>query len=182
MSEIPEITEILFETPNESTEILFEKPNEITSLVQEIELNKTYTHVLSNYGFDCLSPQIIEQIFKDGRAFSHFIEPWLAEKYPLNHITGCKKYDHTSKSDESILYDQKTFTARGCNIKPSNMIGEGRKFDEEIFKEKASKLIYIIVSNINFPEKKVKFVRGTELLLKYPGGKIPSKHFEEFFN
>jgi hypothetical protein len=138
--------------------------------------------VLSNCGFDCLSPEILQQIFKDGRAFSHFIEPWLAEKYPLNHVTGCKKYDHTSKSDESILYDQKTFTARGCNIKPSNMIGEGRKFNAEIFKEKASKLIYIVVSNINFPEIKVKFVRGTELLLKYPGGKIPLKHFEEFFN
>jgi hypothetical protein len=62
------------------------------------------------------------------------------------------------------------------------MIGEGRKFNAEIFKEKASKLIYIVVSNINFPEIKVKFVRGTELLLKYPGGKIPLKHFEEFFN
>jgi hypothetical protein len=167
---------------SEITEILTEQSNENSLPIQEIELNKTYTHVLSNCGFDCLSEEIIQQIFKDGRAFSHFIEPWLAEKYPLNHVTGCKKYDHTSKSDESILYDQKTFTARGCNIKPSNMIGEGRKFDEEIFKEKASKLIYIIVSNINFPEIKVKFVKGTELLVKYPAGKIPSKHFEEFFN
>ena len=167
---------------SEVTEITSEQSNDKLVPIQEIELNKTYTHVLSNCGFDCLSPQILQQIFKDGRAFSHFIEPWLAENYPLNHVTGCKKYDHTSKSDESILYDQKTFTARGCNIKPSNMIGEGRKFDEEIFKEKASKLIYIIVSNINFPEIKVKFVRGTELLVKYPAGKIPSKHFEEFFN
>lgn len=150
--------------------------------MEEIKLNTTYTHVISNCGFDCLSPEILQLIFKDGRAFSHFIEPWLAEKYPLNHITGCKKYDHTSKTDENILYDQKTFTARGCNIKPSNMIGEGRKFDETIFKEKASKLIYIIVSNINFPEIKIKFVRGSELLLKYPTGKIPLKDFNEFFN
>jgi hypothetical protein len=149
---------------------------------QEIELNITHTHIISNCGFDCLTQETLQQIFKDGRAFSHFIEPWLAEKYPLNHVTGCKKYDHTSKTDETILYDQKTFTARGCNIKPSNMIGEGRKFDETIFKEKASKLIYIIVSNINFPEIKVKFVRGSELLLKYPAGKIPLKDFNEFFN
>lgn len=163
-------------------EVLIKQNNESDSLIEEIELNRTYTHLISNCGFDCLTPETLQQIFKDGRAFSHFIEPWLAEKYPLNHVTGCKKYDHTSKTDESILYDQKTFTARGCNIKPSNMIGEGRKFDETIFKEKASKLIYIIVSNINFPEIKVKFVRGSELLLKYPAGKIPLKDFNEFFN
>ena len=163
-------------------EVLSNQNNESVSINEEIELNKTYTHVISNCVFDCLPPEILQQIFKDGRPFSHFIEPWLAEKYPLNHITGCKKYDHTSKTDEHILYDQKTFTSRGCNIKPSNMIGEGRKFDEKIFKEKASKLIYIIVSNINFPEIKVKFVRGSELILKYPTGKIPLKDFNEFFN
>ena len=65
---------------------------------------------------------------------------------------------------------------------PSNMIGEGRKFDKEIFEEKAKKLIYIIVSNINFPEIKIKFVRGIDLIVDYPDGKIPSKDFVKFFN
>ena len=122
-------------------------------------------------------------IFKDGRAFSHFIEPWLAVNYPfLKHVTGCKKYDHTNVHDENIKYDQKTFTKRGCNFMPSNMIGEGRKFDDVIFKEKASKLIYIIISNIHFPQIKIKFVKGSDLIIEYPNGKIPLKDFVKFFN
>jgi hypothetical protein len=65
---------------------------------------------------------------------------------------------------------------------PSNMIGEGRKFDKEIFETKAQNLNYIIVSNVNFPEIKIKFVKGTDLLITYPNGTIPSKDFIKFFN
>ena len=62
------------------------------------------------------------------------------------------------------------------------MIGEGRKFDDVIFKEKASKLIYIIISNIHFPQIKIKFVKGSDLIIEYPNGKIPLKDFVKFFN
>jgi hypothetical protein len=62
------------------------------------------------------------------------------------------------------------------------MIGEGRKFDKEIFETKAQNLNYIIVSNVNFPEIKIKFVKGSELLIDYPNGVIPSKDFIKFFN
>ena len=41
------------------------------------KLLKTYTFQLTNIGFDSLSPVILESIFKDGRAFSHLIEPGL---------------------------------------------------------------------------------------------------------
>lgn len=41
----------------------------------------------------------------------------------------------------------------GCNFMPSRMIGTGRKFEKDEFEEKANKLIYCIVSNINFPHK-----------------------------
>jgi hypothetical protein len=146
-----------------------------------IELDKTYEHTITEYKFDNLPDSKMIEIFKDGRAFSHFIEPWLAEKYPLNHVTGCKKYDHIDKNDSSILYDQKTFTSRGCKYYPSNMIGEGRKFDKDIFEEKAKKLIYIIVSNIHFPKIKIKFVKGIELIKQYPKGEINLKEFDKFF-
>jgi hypothetical protein len=154
--------------------------NEITQPL--IQLNHVYTYRLQDIHFDCLPESMLTEIFKDGRAFSHFIEPWLAEKFPLNHITGCKKYDHTDKYDETIQYDQKTFTARGCKFLPSNMIGEGRHFDQVIFEEKAIKLTYIVVSNVNFPEIKIKFVKGSELAAAYPKGCIPSKDFDKFFN
>lgn len=62
------------------------------------------------------------------------------------------------------------------------MIGEGRTFNKEIFEEKAKKLIYIIVSNIHFPEIKIKFVKGSDLIVDYPSGIIPSKDFVKFFD
>lgn len=148
-----------------------------------IKYNTTFTHRLDNISFDNVPQSGIIDILKDGRPFSHFIEPWLAIHYPLTHIKGCKKYDHTDINDENVKYDQKTFTkAGGCKFMPSNMIGEGRKFNKEIFEEKAKNLIYIIVSNVDFPEIKIKFVKGIDLIVDYPSGIIPSKDFVKFFN
>jgi hypothetical protein len=150
---------------------------------EPIEYGKTYTHVIDGFGFGNLQSSTIIEIYKDGRPFSHFIEPWLAINYPsLVHVKGCKKYDHTDIADENIKYDQKTFTSGGCKFMPSNMIGEGRTFNKEIFEEKAKKLIYIIVSNCNFPEIKIKFVRGIDLIIDYPKGVIPLKDLDKFFN
>jgi hypothetical protein len=147
-----------------------------------IKYGITYTHIIEDYSFGNIPKSVIIETFKDGRAFSHFIEPWLAINYPLIHIKGCKKHDHVDINDENIKYDQKTFTKLGCKFMPSNMIGEGRTFNKEIFDEKAKKLIYIIVSNINFPEIKIKFIRGIDLIVDYPTGIIPLKHFKKFFN
>lgn len=147
-----------------------------------IQLNKTFVHHLADFSFGNLPKSTIIDTFKDGRAFAHFIEPWLAINYPLIHIKGCKNHDFIDVNDENIKYDQKTFTERGCNFTPSNMIGQGRVFDKNIFEEKAKNLIYIVVSNINFPEIKIKFVKGTDLIIEYPTGKIPLKDFNKFFN
>ena len=152
------------------------------SMEENIKCNTTFIHKIENFGFGNLEQSAIINIYKDGRPFSHFIEPWLAINYPLIHVTGCKKYDHTDINDENIKYDQKTFTARGCKFMPSNMIGEGRKFDKNFFEEKAKKLIYIIISNVEFPEIKIKFVKGIDLIVDYPDGKIPSKDLIKFFN
>jgi len=151
-------------------------------IIENIKYNTTFIHKIDILGFGNLEQSAIINIYKDGRPFSHFIEPWLAINYPLIHVTGCKKYDHIDINDENIKYDQKTFTARGCKFMPSNMIGEGRKFDKNIFEEKAKKLIYIIISNVEFPEIKIKFVKGIDLIVDYPNGKIPSKDLIKFFN
>ena len=143
----------------------------------------TYIHVIDNFSFGNIPQSTMIENYKDGRSFSHFIEPWLAENYAnLMHVKGCKEYDYTAIDNENIKYDQKTFTKYGCKFMPSNMIGEGRTFNKEIFEEKAKKLIYIIVSNINFPEIKVKFMRGIDLIVDYPTGTIPLKDFNKFFN
>ena len=147
-----------------------------------VELNKTFNHTIENYNFGNLSEEICKEIFKDGRVFSHFIEPWISNNYPLTHIKGCKPYDFVDNNDATILYDEKTFTKRECDFRPSNMKGQGRKFNKEEFIEKTNKLIFCIVSNVNFPEIKIKFVRGEDLLLKYPNGKIPSRDHVKFFD
>ena len=113
---------------------------------------KTYTHILKNLSFDKLSEKIVLDILKDGRPFSHFIEHWLEETYSLKHIKGCKEYDFIDINNSEIKYDEKTFTKGGCKFCPSSMLGTGRKFNKEIFQEKANNMIYIIVSNINLPK------------------------------
>ena len=61
------------------------------------------------------------------------------------------------------------------------MVGKGRKFDQEVFDEKSKKLLYIIISNVNLPEIKIKFIRGVDLVVDYPKGKIPFKDLDKFF-
>ena len=148
----------------------------------EPELNKTLTRTMSNVTFDTLPPENIRKIFKDGRILSHFMEHWLSQYFGLKYVTGCKDHDLVCPSNPDVKYDQKTFTQNGCKFMPSNMIGQGRHFDKAKFDEKSSRLIYIIVSNIDFPEIKIRFVRGSELARMYPTGSIPSSHHDKFFN
>lgn len=154
-------------------------------VISTIKFNTTFVHTIQNIEFGNLSIEKCIEIFKDGRPFSHFIEPWLEKNYPpLKHIKGCKDHDFIIdgiNGDENIQFDQKTFTTRGCNFAPSNMVGKGRKFDQEVFDEKSKKLLYIIISNVNFPEIKIKFIRGIDLVIDYPKGIIPRKHLDKFF-
>jgi len=150
--------------------------------VPSIELNKTFDHEITNYVFGDLSEELCAEIFKDGRPFSHFIEAYISKHYPLTHIKGCKKYDFTDNNYPEILYDEKTFTKGGCSFCPSNMLGQGRVFNQEIFEEKTKTLIFCIVSNIEFPKIKIRFVRGQKLMEEYPNGKISIKQFDSFFN
>ena len=147
-----------------------------------VELNKTYNHSIENYGFGNLPPEICGELFKDGRTFSHFMEKFIAHNYPLIHVPGCKPYDFTDIKHTEILYDEKTFTRNGANFCPSNMLGQGRTFDQERFLEHSKKLIFCIVSNVDFPNIKIKFVKGEDLIKDYPRGKIPLKDHVKFFD
>lgn len=147
-----------------------------------MEFNKTYDIIITNYSFHTLPSEVLIEIYKDGRVFSHFIERQLAQDFGLKHVGGCQYYDIADTTDPDIKYEQKTFTANGCKFMPSNMIGVGRTFDQTIFAEKAAKLIYIIVSNVAFPNIKIKFVSGTDMLALYPTGIIPKGNHDEFFN
>jgi hypothetical protein len=147
----------------------------------EIVFNKTIERKIQNISFDTLPDEVIKELFKDGRIFSHFMERILAKDYRLTHVPGCKGYDIVDPSNPDIKYEQKTFTKGGCKFMPSNMIGQGRHFDKEVFDEKSKNLIYIIVSNVNFPSLKIRFVKGLELAIKYPNGEIKLKDHDSFF-
>jgi hypothetical protein len=151
-------------------------------LRHSVELNKTFIHHIDNINFGNIPQNTIIEILKDGRPFSHFIEKWMEINYPLIHVSGCKKYDFIDTNNPSILYDEKTFTKGGCNYCPSNMLGQGRKFDQEEFENKTKKITFCIVSNVNFPEIKIKFMKGEDLLKIYPKGNIPLKDHVKFFN
>lgn len=144
--------------------------------------NRTFTSTISNFAFGNLPQDTLKALFKDGRIFSHFIERVLAQDYGLTHIPGCKSHDLIDPADSTIKYEQKTFTENGCKFMPSNMIGQGRHFDQAVFEEKARGLNYVIVSNVNFPEIKVRFVKGMELVAQYPAGEIKRKDHEAFFS
>ena len=153
-----------------------------SSISSSVELNTTFTHDIENFGFGDLSREETIEIYKDGRVFSHFIEKWIANHYPLTHVGGCKKYDFVDNNYPDTKYDEKTFTNGGCNFCPSNMLGQGRKFDDAIFREKTTGMIFAIVSNIKFPRIKIKFMRGTNLIKMYPKGHIPLKDHDKFFD
>jgi len=147
-----------------------------------VQLNTTFTHTIQNANFDNLSQEMVNTIFKDGRVFSHFIEKWIENTYNLTHIPGCKGYDFQDKQFPDTLYDEKTYIANGCNFRPSNQKGQGRTFNKEVFEEKTKKLIFCIVSNVEFPKIQIKFIRGCDLIQLYPKGIISTKERIKFFN
>ena len=145
-------------------------------------LGKTYTHLLANISFDNLPADMLKAVFKDGRVFSHLIEAWVAQEYNITHIKGCRGHDFVCGDNGIIKIDQKSFTGGGLSFTPSNMKGQGRIFDRNVFEKKTKDLQFCCVSNINFPEIKIKFIDGVELLQLYPNGRIPLHDHDKFFN
>lgn len=159
-----------------------EKKNEIKQNKHEIFMNTTYVYYASEYNFENLPKEKLNKIYQDGRIFAFMIEYWLEANFQnLKHVDK-KIYDFIHEKKEEIKYDEKTFTKRNCDIKPSKMKGKGRKTDQNEFQSIAKTLIYIIVSNVNFPEIKIQFIHGEKFLQTYPDGIIPSKDHDKFFN
>ena len=156
---------------------------EVSKLNPNVPLNVTHTYRIDFTPLPDLTLEATYGLFSNGSFFAPYIEQWLVTKYPsLVHVKGCKNWDFYDARHHSILYDEKTFTKSGLKFCPSSMIGTGRKFDKEKFIRKANRLIYCFVSNINLPEVKVRFVRGSDLVGAYPTGNIPSKDHGKIFN
>ena len=151
----------------------------MTAIVYDTTITKT----LKDVSFDSLPLSVLKELFEDGRIFSHFMERIIARDYDLTHVSGCKGHDLVDSSDSEIKYEQKSFTkSSGCDFTPSNMKGAGRRFNEAVFHEKAKKLIYVVCSNVHFPEIKIRFIKGVDVIALYPKGKITLKGHDAFFS
>ena len=134
---------------------------------------------IQNVSFGDLKQEQVNEILKDGRLASHFLERQLCVWYPKLTFVDGKGHDHVDT--EGNLYDQKCFTQGGLNFAPSNMIGKGRTLNEEVAHAHAKKITYIACDILDFPKVKVRFVSGEELLKDYPKCKVPFKHRDIFF-
>ena len=147
----------------------------------KIKLNKVYKFEIKNFSFGDIPREELIENFRDGRCCSWFVEPQIVKWFPeLKRVKGNLDHDHIDK--DGIKYDAKNFTKNGLKFKPSNQIGSGRKFNESIAHDKANKLIYICCDIVEFPKIRVKFIKGADLIKKYPKCEINKGSREEFFN
>lgn len=143
----------------------------------QINLNQIYTFECPA-SFGTLSQKLVNQLFTDGRRASGFLERQLELWFPdLTFVDG-KGYDHVDLQQQK--YDAKCFTQRGAKFCPSNMIGVGRSVNEEKLWEHATQMIYIFCDVVDFPQVRVIYKKGTDLL-NYPKGNIPFKDRDVLF-
>lgn len=139
-----------------------------------IEYEKTYNFHIDDIKFGELDKEALVEVFKDGRVASHFLERHLPIWFPsLVHVAGCKDHDHIDADGKK--YDAKNFTrAGGLKFMPSNMLGTGRKYNYRECREKIMKLDlrYIACDIVDFPQVRVKFFKGEDLLKRYPKGSV----------
>jgi len=146
-----------------------------------IKLNKIYNFNLDIPKIGDLTKEEINQVFQDGRSASPVLEMQLVKWFSeLTHVSGCKDHDHLDKQGNK--YDAKNFTKNGLRFMPSKMIGVGRAFNKIEFHKKAKSLTYIVCDIKEFPNIKVVFKSGKELIKEYPNGSVGPSKRKEFFN
>ena len=145
----------------------------------DIKYNKNYNFEI-DAKFGSLSPERVNKKFQDGRVASHFLELQLEEWFPELTFVNAKGYDHVRKNSD-ILYDQKCFTKGGLGFAPSRMVGAGRKIDLNEAHAHAKTIDYIACDIIDFPKVKVRFVKGSDLVEKYPSCRVRPNQREELF-
>ena len=146
----------------------------------EYTLNETYKFEIKNVSFGDIPPDRILDFYKDGRVASFFLEEQLPHWFAgLTRIEGNKDHDHIDAQGRE--YDAKNFTRNGLKFMPSNQMGAGRRFNESMAHEKASKLIYICCDIVDFPHVRVKFVKGEDLIKEYPKCSVPFSRREGLF-
>jgi len=144
----------------------------------KIEYNKVYNFDVKA-SFGDLPQETVNKKFRDGRAASHFLEMQLEVWFPELTFVDAKGHDHVDENGKK--YDQKCFTKGGLGFAPSHMGGKGRVFVKEEAHDHARDVTYICCDIVDFPNVKVVFKRGRQLIEQYPQCKVKFAQREEFF-
>tara|TARA_B100000287_G_scaffold390175_1_gene400809 strand:- start:127 stop:576 length:450 start_codon:yes stop_codon:yes gene_type:complete len=144
------------------------------------ELNKIFKVTLKNISFDNIPTHKLIKLFKDGRHASHILELWIETNFEGIKKIDVKNHDFVNGKDDYM--EAKNFTKHGAKFMPSRMLGVGRKYIKEEADKVIKSNIYIITDINDMPTIRVKFVKGANLLKKYPKAIIPFKLRDEFFN
>jgi hypothetical protein len=153
------------------------------NIMIRINLNKLYKEEISNISFGSIKKENLIEALKDGRASSSFIELLMLENHPELIKAQTKDYDFKLKKsiDGLLTVEEKLFTKLGCKFYPSRMIGVGRKLNESEATKAILKNVYLIVNITEMPTICYKFIKGRDLLKRYPKFKITPKEKEQFF-
>lgn len=122
----------------------------------------------------------LHKLFQDGRVASKFMEHSIPSWFSDLEFKDQKGFDHKSKST-GRQYDLKGFTKGGACYAPSNMLGVGRSIDKEKLHAHANTIDYIFSDITEFPKVRLIFKSGSELVKKYPSGKISIKEKNTLF-
>ena len=144
-------------------------------------LNSVYEFDLTGkVQFGDMPTEQLYKLFRDGRVASKFLEYTMPTWFPDLTFVDKKGHDHISTLT-GRKYDLKGFTKGGACYAPSNMLGAGRKINEEKLHEHAETIDYIFSDITGFPKVRIIFKSGSELVKKYPSGKIPFKEKSALF-
>ena len=151
-------------------------------IIVEYNLNEVYEFNLQGQiQFGAMPLDQLHKLFQDGRVASKFLEHTIPTWFPDLEFVDQDGYDHVSKKT-GRKFDLKGFTKGGASYAPSNMLGAGRKINEAKLHEHAETIDYILSDITEFPKVRIVFKAGTELVKKYPSGKIPVKEKSVLFN
>ena len=149
----------------------------------EYEYNTIYKFDLTGQvSFGSLPAEQIYTLFRDGRVASKFLEHHIPVWFPKLKFVDADGYDHVHVDHAEIKLDLKGFTKGGASYVPSSMIGAGRSIDIVEAHLHANTIDYIFSDITCFPKVRIQFKRGTELVEKFPSGRIKPNQIDDLFN
>lgn len=148
----------------------------------KVNLNEIFEFDLTGkVGFGDMPIESLYELFKDGRVASKFLENIIPSWFPELTFVDQDGYDHINEVT-NVKYDLKGFTRGGANYAPSTMIGAGRKINKEQMHAHAQTINYIFSDITEFPKVRIIFKTGTEMIEKFPTGKITKKQRNILFS